>query len=41
MIKIQKLMAKEYALNAKSNDVTGGMASLIETLGTKKSAEND
>jgi len=41
MIKIQKLMAKEYALKAKSNDVTGGMASLIETLGTKKSAEND
>ena len=41
MIKIQKLMAKEYALKSKSNDVTGGMASLIETLGTKKSAEND
>ena len=41
MIKIQKLMAKEYALKAKSNDVTGGMASLIEKLGPKKSAEND
>jgi len=41
MLKIQKLMAKEYALKAKVNDATGGMAALLEQVGTKKSAEND
>ena len=41
MMKIQELMAKRYALKAKSNDVTSGMSELIEKLGTKKSAEND
>ena len=41
MLKIQKLMAKEYALKAKVNDATGGMAALLEKVGTKKSAEND
>ena len=40
MIKIQKLMAKEYALKAKSNDVTGGMHP-YRKVRSKKSAEND
>ena len=34
-------LAKEYALKAKVNDATGGMAALLEKVGTKKSAEND
>ena len=34
-------MADRYALKAKANDATGGMAALIEKVGTKKSAEND
>ena len=41
MLKIQKLMASKYALKAKVNDATGGMAALLEEVGTKKSAEND
>ena len=41
MLKIQNLMADKYALKAKVNDATGGMAALIEKVGTKKSAEND
>ena len=34
-------MADKYALKAKVNDATCGMAALIEKVGTKKSAEND
>ncbi len=41
MIKIQNLLVDKYALKARNNDVTKGMASLIEQLGPKKSAEND
>ena len=41
MLKIQNLMADKYALKAKANDATGGMADLLEKIGTKKSAEND
>jgi hypothetical protein len=41
MLKIQKLMASKFALKAKVNDATGGMAELLEKVGTKKSAEND
>ena len=41
MLKIQNLMADKYALKAKVNDATGGMAALLEEVGTKKSAEND
>jgi len=41
MLKIQKLLANEYGIKAKVNDATGGMAALIEKVGTKKSAEND
>jgi hypothetical protein len=41
MLKIQKLMASKYALKAKAKDATGGMAALLEKVGTKDSAEND
>jgi hypothetical protein len=41
MLKIQKLMGSTYALKARNKDATGGMASLLEKVGTKKSAEND
>lgn len=41
MLKIQKLIATTYALKAKANDATSGMADLIKAVGTKKSAEND
>ena len=41
MLKIQKLLVDKYGIKAKVNDATGGMAALIEKVGTKKSAEND
>ena len=41
MLKIQNLVGEKYALKARVNDATGGMAALIEKMGPKKSAEND
>ena len=41
MLKIQNLVGDHYALKARANDATGGMAALIEKMGPKKSAEND
>ncbi len=41
MIKVQALLANEFSLKAKTNDVTGDMADLVKSLGASKSAEND
>ena len=41
MIKVQALLASEFSLEAKKNDVTGELDGLIEALGESKSAEND
>ncbi|MDC1134509.1 DUF4856 domain-containing protein [Alphaproteobacteria bacterium] len=41
MIKIQKLMVETFGVKARAKDKISGMAALSESLGTKKSAEND
>ena len=41
MIKIQKLMVETFGVKARAKDKISGLAALSESLGTKKSAEND
>lgn len=41
MVKVQKLMADEFGVSARNNDVMAGMADLMKKLGPKSSAEND
>ena len=41
MIKIQKLMVKEFGIVAQANDQLDNMAALADKLGNSDSAEND
>ena len=41
MVKVQKLMADEFGVKARNNDMTAEMTSLTESLGDGASAEND
>jgi hypothetical protein len=41
MLKLQKLMAEEFSVEARNNDQIAGIANLAEVLGSADSAEND
>ncbi len=41
MLKVQQVLADNFAIKAKHNDVTAHMSGLLKSLGKSKSAEND
>jgi hypothetical protein len=41
MIKLQKLMIDDFAVEARDKDVTANLAGLVDSLGQAMAAEND